>query len=112
MRNLLILGSAIFALATAGMTLFGQAGAAWAGPEAGHEHAIEQSQTFNVEKMTCATCPITVKKAMQRVDGVKSVKVDLDSKTAVAVYDPSVTTVDKIAAASTDVGFPAEVAND
>ena len=112
MRNLLILGSAIFALATAGMTLFGQAGAAWAGPEAGHEHAIEQSQTFNVDKMTCATCPITVKKAMQRVDGVKSVKVDLDTKTAVAVYDPSVTTADKIAAASTDVGFPAVVAND
>ena len=112
MKNLLILGSTIFALATAGMTLFGQAGAAWAGPEAGHEHAIEQSQTFNVDKMTCATCPITVKKAKQRVDGVKSVKVDIDSKTAVAVYDPSVTTVDKIAAASTDVGFPAEVAND
>ncbi len=62
--------------------------------------------------MTCDTCPITVKKAMQRVDGVKSVKVDLDSKTAVAVYDPSVTTAEKIAAASTDVGFPAEVASD
>ncbi len=110
MKNLLILGAAVFVLTTAGMTLFGQAGTAWAGP--GHEHATEQSQTFKVEKMSCATCPITVKKAMQRVDGVKSVKVDLDSKTAVAVYDPSVTTAEKIAAASTDVGFPAVVASD
>ena len=69
----------------------------------------DQTATFDVEKMTCATCPIAVRKAMQRVDGVKEVNVDLDSKTAIVTYDASVTTTAEIESASTDVGFPASV---
>ncbi len=69
----------------------------------------DQTVTFDVEKMTCATCPIAVRKAMQRVDGVKDVNVDLDSKNAVVIYDASVTTAIEIGSASTDVGFPASV---
>ena len=67
----------------------------------------EIQATFHVDKMTCATCPITVRKAMQRVDGVKEVSVDLDSKTATVIYDSSFTDAEKIAASSTNVGFPA-----
>jgi len=69
----------------------------------------DQTATFDVQKMTCATCPIAVRKAMQRVDGVKEVSVDLDSKTAVVTYDADVTTTTEIGNASTDVGFPALV---
>ncbi len=69
----------------------------------------EQTVTFDVEKMTCATCPIAVRKAMERVDGVKEVNVDLDSKTAVVTFDASITTTTEIGSASTDVGFPAAV---
>ena len=57
--------------------------------------------------MTCALCPVTVKKAMEGVAGVKSVTVDFDAKTATAVFDPSVTNADAIAAASTNAGYPA-----
>ncbi len=57
--------------------------------------------------MTYATCPITVRKAMQRVDGVKEVTVDFDSKTAIVVYDASLTDEEEIAASSSNVGFPA-----
>ena len=67
----------------------------------------EMTATFAIEKMTCATCPISVKKAMKRVDGVKSVKIDFKTKIANVVYDPELTTPTKIAAASTDVGYPA-----
>lgn len=69
----------------------------------------EQTVTFNVENMSCATCPIVVRKAMQAVDGVKTVSVDLPSKTATVIYDAAVTTVARIGAASTGVGFPAAV---
>lgn len=69
----------------------------------------ERTVAFEVDKMTCATCPITVRAAMQRVDGVKTVNVDLDSKTATVTYDASVTRPSEIAAASTNVGFPATV---
>lgn len=71
--------------------------------------AAEQTKTFAVKNMTCATCPITVKTAMSRVAGVKTVKIDFEAKTAVVTYDASVATPAKIAAASTDVGYPAQL---
>jgi len=69
----------------------------------------DQTVTFDVEKMTCATCPIAVRKAMQRVDGVKDVSVNFDSKTATVIYDTAETTAAEIGTASTNVGFPATV---
>jgi mercuric ion binding protein len=68
----------------------------------------EQTQTFAIENMTCALCPVTVRMAMEKVTGVKSVAVDFEAKTATVVYDPSVATAEAIAAASTNVGYPAK----
>ena len=67
----------------------------------------DETVVFDVEKMTCATCPITVRKAMQRVDGVKVVEVNLESESAVVTFDPNMTTAIEIGRAATDVGFPA-----
>ena len=69
----------------------------------------EGTVSFTVEKMTCATCPIAVRKAMERVEGVKEVTVDFDSKTAIVRYDASMTDASDIGAASTNVGFPATI---
>lgn len=76
---------------------------------AGVQMAAIQTATFKIENMTCALCPVTVKKAMEGVEGVKSVAIDFDAKTATVVFDPSVTAADTIAAASTDIGYPASV---
>ena len=38
--------------------------------------------------MSCAVCPITVKKALDKVPGVTSAKVDFDKKTASVTFDP------------------------
>lgn len=72
--------------------------------------AAARTATFAIQNMTCATCPITVKKAIQGVKGVKSVSVDFDAKTATVTFDPSVTNVKSIATASTNAGYPASVA--
>ena len=69
--------------------------------------ATEASAQFSIENMTCATCPISVRKAMKRVEGVKSVEVDFETKIATVVYDPAIATPAEIAAASTNVGYPA-----
>jgi len=69
----------------------------------------DETATFDVEKMTCATCPISVRKAIERVDGVKEAKVSFENKTVVVTFDPGVTTEVQIAQASTDVGFPATI---
>lgn len=71
------------------------------------EKPLLLEQTYVIEGMTCAACPITVKKAMSRVDGVESVSVNFKEKTATVLFDPDTTTSDVIAKASTAVGFPA-----
>ena len=67
----------------------------------------QQTVTFAIDKMTCALCPITVRKAMEQVDGVGEVKVDFDTKKATVTFDPSVATIEAIATASTNAGYPA-----
>ena len=72
------------------------------------EQAVETA-SFTVENMTCALCPVTVKAAMEGVEGVRSVVVDFGEKSATVVFAPSVTTPEAIAAASVNAGFPAAV---
>lgn len=79
---------------------------AWADEKAMTHLAV---QTFAVENMTCAACPITVRKAMENVAGVKNVSVDLNANTAIAEFDDSQTDANKIAMAATNVGFPTSV---
>lgn len=69
--------------------------------------AGEQTTTLAVERMTCALCPITVRKAMGGVDGVIDVSVDFDTKQAIVRFDDAVTTIEKIAEASANAGYPA-----
>ena len=69
--------------------------------------AATQTVTLTVPGMTCATCPITVKKAMEGVAGVTAVTVDFAAKTARATYNPRRTNAAAIAAASTNAGYPA-----
>jgi mercuric ion binding protein len=71
--------------------------------------AAEQTGTFAVEKMTCAVCPVTVTKAMEKVNGVVAVSVDLGTKTATVTFDDELTTSDAVAEASTNAGYPAKL---
>lgn len=69
--------------------------------------AAARTATFAIQNMTCALCPVTVKSAMERVRGVRSVRIDFDAKTATVVFDPSVATLQAIATASRNAGYPA-----
>lgn len=68
--------------------------------------AAEETVTLAVDNMTCAMCPITVRKALERVDGVQSAEVNFDAKTATVVYDPEVASVSDLTAATTHAGYP------
>ncbi len=74
--------------------------------------SAEQTVSMNIERMSCALCPVTVRKAIERVDGVQHVEVDYDAKTATVTFDDSNTTTAEIAQASTDVGYPATPVSD
>jgi len=45
-------------------------------PVAAQTVAAEQTVTFAVDNMTCALCPVTVKRAMEGVAGVRAVEID------------------------------------
>jgi mercuric ion binding protein len=68
--------------------------------------SVEQTATFAIENMTCAACPITVRKAMEGVEGVKSVSVNFETKTATVIFDPVIATVEKIGSSGTNAGYP------
>lgn len=69
--------------------------------------AAERTATLAVDNMTCAACPITVKKAMSKVDGVTKVDVSYEKREAVVRFDDARTTLQAIAKASADAGYPA-----
>jgi periplasmic mercuric ion binding protein len=73
----------------------------------GGAQAAERTVILAVQNMTCAACPYIVQKSMSTVDGVKKVDVSFDDKTATVIFDDAKTTVDAIAAASGNAGYPA-----
>jgi mercuric ion binding protein len=70
-----------------------------------------QTVTLDVQNMTCAVCPITVKKALERVPGVTDAKVDFDKKTASVSFDPDKASTDTLTKATADAGYPSSVHN-
>lgn len=65
--------------------------------------------TLAVTNMDCAVCPITVRKALEKVPGVDTAKVDLKTKHAVVIFDPAKTTPEALTKATNDAGFPSSV---
>jgi mercuric ion binding protein len=62
--------------------------------------------TLQVQNMTCETCPIVVRKALQRVPGVSSANVDFILKTATVTFDPDQVKPAALTQATTNAGFP------
>ena len=79
-------------------------------PVAAQSVAAEQTVTFTVDNMTCALCPVTVKRAIEGVDGVRTVEIDFEARTATVIFDTSTTSADAIATASANAGYPARIA--
>lgn len=105
MNKTIMIGITAVAVAGGGVALaLGNSGA----ERAMVADAAQAQATFAIENMTCAMCPITVRKAMEGVAGVRTVEVDFDAKTARATFDPKRTNAAAIAAASTNAGYPAQ----
>ncbi len=71
--------------------------------------AAQKTVTLGVPGMTCGACPITVKKALTRVDGVILAKVDYDKKQAVVTFDDAKANVDQLTHATADAGYPSSI---
>ena len=69
----------------------------------------QQTAVLTVSNMDCAVCPVTVRKALERVSGVSSAQVDFKTKSAVVTFDSGKTSPQALTKATTDVGFPSAV---
>lgn len=87
----------IFALLMGGMTNY-----VWANT---------QIAKLSVPSMNCAICPITVRKALEKVDGVTEAKVNFDTKTAVVTFDAQSTNIEQLMRATQAAGFPSTLMN-
>lgn len=71
--------------------------------------AAAQTVTLSVPGMTCATCPITVKKALSKVEGVNRVEISYEKREAVVSFDDARTSVATLTKATANAGYPSHL---
>jgi mercuric ion binding protein len=71
--------------------------------------AASKTITLEVQNMTCAVCPLTVKKALEHVAGVQQVTVVYASKTATVEFDEATVTPEQLTEATKNAGYPSSV---
>ena len=71
--------------------------------------AATQTVTLTVPGMTCAACPITVRQAISKLDGVNKVNVSFDKREAVVTFDDAKASVQKLTQATENAGYPSSV---
>ena len=70
--------------------------------------ATSRTVTLKVPGMTCPACPVTVKKALNKVNGVSKVEVRYEEKEAVVTFDDAKTNTKALIKATIDAGFSSE----
>jgi mercuric ion binding protein len=75
----------------------------------GSLYAAQKTVVLDVPGMTCSLCPITVKKALQKVNGVSRLDVSYERKEAVVTFDDAKTHPDALMQATRNAGYPSTV---
>lgn len=71
--------------------------------------AAQKTVVLSVPTMNCAACPITVRKALEKVPGVHTVRATLEPPEAVVTFDDAKTSVDQLTEATRQAGYPSSV---
>ena len=71
--------------------------------------AAARTVTLSVPGMYCEVCPITVKKALEKVPGVSKVDVSFKKKEAVVTFDDAKTTIKALEDATFEAGYESTV---
>lgn len=72
-----------------------------------HAFAGDKTTTLRVRNMTCALCPIIVRRAIETIPGVKEITVSTDTGTATVVYNDVATDPTELAETVAHAGYPA-----
>jgi mercuric ion binding protein len=71
--------------------------------------AAQKTVVLSVPGMNCAACPITVRKALQKVPGVAAVKATLSPPEAVVIFEDSAASVEQLMEATRNAGYPSSL---
>ncbi len=71
--------------------------------------AATKTVTLSVPGMTCAACPITVKKVLNKVEGVSKADVSFEQREAVVTFDDTKTTAAALTEATKNAGYPSSL---
>ncbi len=71
--------------------------------------AKPQTVTLEVPSMNCVSCPFTVKKSLQNVEGVSKADVTFETRLAVVTFDDEKTTIKALIDATTNAGYPSKI---
>ena len=71
--------------------------------------ATDQTVTLSVPSMSCEMCPVTVSKALKRINGVEKVAASFERKEAVVTFDDAKTNVEALRKATANAGYPSMV---
>ncbi len=65
-----------------------------------------QKVTLSVPGMSCSACPITVKLALGKLEGVSQVAVSYPDREALVTFDDALTSIEALTEATSDAGYP------
>lgn len=82
-----------------GVTL---ASTAWASP---------QTVVLSIPGMTCTSCPLVVKAALKKIDGVSDIDVGYKQKDVTVTFDDTKTKIEELIEATADAGYPSHLRN-
>lgn len=68
--------------------------------------AAQQTVELSVPGMTCAACPLTVKMALNKVEGVTKAEVSFEELAAVVTFDDTKTSIEALTRATANAGYP------
>ena len=71
--------------------------------------ATPKKAVLDVENMTCPACSITIEKALDKVPGITTKRIDTRAAIVTVAFDTERTNAAAIAKAITEAGFPASV---
>jgi len=73
--------------------------------------AATKTSTLSVPGMYCEVCPITVRKALEKVPGVSKVNVSYEKKEAVVTYDDAKANIKALEDATFEAGYESKLKN-
>ena len=71
--------------------------------------AGQKTVVLSVPDMNCSACPITVRKALEKVAGVHNVRASLEPPEASVTFDDAKTSIEKLTEATKKAGYPSRV---